>query len=666
MKAVDIEQISDFITESKDKFIGQVGTNGTLASKMKSISENLPMLLQAMNSLGMNVNNLDMRNFIFQVRQEDKRYGEVLALYEGMEYVIEEIQSKEPFMLAGEFKNPFDVQSVVTRLANARALSATQLSENTIVGNEGKTYWTYSSLSYLHNKINAWKQQAGDDSTIDIESLAGMTYNKNSRWLRYLLASDIQLDSKRTKESLRRIKDVEIGLSSSIKSKNKNDGVDNTKITIADAINDSIVKILGKKAASQKSLFPSIVPGDKSRKMDISGFEMIETGITYTSGNGVEVDTATGDIFLDYFEDEINRMSEVADEIANLPDSEKIEFYHTKMQNGLKSQLFPELSPGVTSEVDKILYKDGRPIGSTIEGLSNSQREALRPHIEQAIKDRMKESLVELRKNKIIKVDASVVNGGLSALTLDKTLMDSYASNDSPIHTMIGDYVVNGLVSTIEYTKLFSGDQAYYKSQSDLIKRVPATYTDGLQLRLTKNDHKHFNQATVNGVEVASQYIKEIRDSLTDKKLIEAYKDINTTDAQAWITPHRWKFLKEKLGKWGAQHEAVFKKMMNKEELSPKELKLAAQPLKGVYFDMVTSEDGKRIRPVYLKYSQAVLVPSLVANTPMQKLYDKMTNDPATGKPYVEKKNELHEVITRDGVKVGAKGITDIHKLHWN
>jgi hypothetical protein len=662
-KAVDIEQISDMITESKKKFIGQVGTRGTLASKMKSISDNLPVLVELMNNLGINVNNYDVNNFMYQVRDQEKVYGEVKALYEGMERTMSIIKDdKSPFIVAGEFKNPFDDQLVLGRLATARGLSAIQLSENTIVGNEGKTYWTYSSLSYLHNKINSWKQQAGVDDTMDIQTLASLTYNKNSRWLKYLLAADVINDSEREAKSLERIQKVEIGLSSSIKSKNKNDGVDNTKITIADAINDSLVKILGQKAAAQKSLFPTIVPADKSRKMDLAGFEMFETGIVYTNGKGTEIDDATSDVFIDYFEDEYNRMDEAAEEIDNLPDSEKIEHYHTKSMNALKSQLFPEFSPSEASkEVKAILYDNNRPKKSTISGLSNSQKKALRPFVVQAIKDRMKETLQELRKNKIIEVDAKE-KGGLKALTIDKTLMASYESQSSPIHTMVGDYVVNGLISTIEYTKLFSGDPAYYKDQSDLIKRVPATYTDGLQLRLSENDHKYFNQATVNGVEVSSKYVELIRESLTDKELIKAYeldKDgkggVNTTDAQAWITPHRWKFLKERLGQWGAQHEKVFKKMMEGKELEPKELKLAAQPLKGVYFEV---NDG---RPVYLKYSQAVLVPSLVKNTPMQALYNKMTIDPATGEPYANKKDELHEVITRDGVKVGAKGITDIH-----
>ena len=112
-----------------------------------------------------------------------------------------------------------------------------------------------------------------------------------------------------------------------------------------------------------------------------------------------------------------------------------------------------------------------------------------------------------------------------------------------------------------------------------------------------------------------------------------------------------------RLGQWSAFHDSVYEKMMKGQYLEPREAKIAAQPMKGVYFDI----NGGR--PVYLKYSQAVLIPSLIKGTPMQALYDKMTKDPETGEPYVilkDKKNEIdgrnqshkevHEVVTFDGV----------------
>jgi len=86
---------------------------------------------------------------------------------------------------------------------------------------------------------------------------------------------------------------------------------------------------------------------------------------------------------------------------------------------------------------------------------------------------------------------------------------------------------------------------------------------------------------------------------------------------------------------------------------TPKELKMLAQPLKGVYFDIVEGV------PVFLKYSQAVLAPRLINNAPLQKLYDKMTKD-ANGNE-IKYEDQIHEVVTRDGIKTGYNTPVDIH-----
>ena len=187
-----------------------------------------------------------------------------------------------------------------------------------------------------------------------------------------------------------------------------------------------------------------------------------------------------------------------------------------------------------------------------------------------------------------------------------------------------------------------------------MIKRIPATYSDGMQLRLKNSDNLYFNMATVSNVEVASEYLKEIIESVNDETISNAYKEVNTTDAQGWITPNRWKFLQEKLGKWTPLHDKAYANMIAGKSLSKRELKLAAQPLKGVYFEI---NDG---RPVYLKYSQAVILPYMAKGTPMETLLNKMTKD-ADGNP-LSPMDEIGEVVTADGVKVGAIAPTTINK----
>jgi len=76
---------------------------------------------------------------------------------------------------------------------------------------------------------------------------------------------------------------------------------------------------------------------------------------------------------------------------------------------------------------------------------------------------------------------------------------------------------------------------------------------------------------------------------------------------------------------------------VNLEPFTVDELKRAAQPLKGVYFEI---NNGV---PTYLKYSQAVLLPRLVKNNKgLQILSRKM------------KESNVDELITFQGIKVGA------------
>ena len=246
-------------------------------------------------------------------------------------------------------------------------------------------------------------------------------------------------------------------------------------------------------------MFPTIIAADKSRRVEFKGFEFIDTRIHERNGE-VIIPPSIVDIFVDYFSDEYNRMIQVARDIDTLDGNQKVKHYHTGNMNGLKSQLFPELSSeAVLNEIGNILYKDGKPIDyKNSQGLADVQREALSEVIRESIKQRLEETKVKL-------VDMQDTN------KIEARILKHYKKEGGD-YAMAGDYLINGLVSAIEYTKLFSGDPAYYKDNADLIKRIPSTYTDGLQLALESKDDIHFNMAVVQGVEVASQYQKKIYD----------------------------------------------------------------------------------------------------------------------------------------------------------
>lgn len=283
----------------------------------------------------------------------------------------------------------------------------------------------------------------------------------------------------------------------------------------------------------------------------------------------------------------------------------------------------------------------------------------LRQYINMALSNAIARTATNLAKENIISInnkgvaqlkniDSNVINRYKELISVNRNIyyrnMPESELNQHLVNSIVTDYTVKSIMNNIEYTKLFTGDPAYYKDMVDFKKRVPATYTDGTTLYLKPNE-KSFNIAVIAGVIVDSPYHDRMIETY-DQNVADKFKGINSTDAQAWITPKRWKFLQQRLGKWSPVHDSLYKKMMSgvKESYSNEELKIAAQPLKGVHFGL--NPDGS---PIYLKYSQAVLTPMLVKGNDLQKIYDQMTSQ------------NVDELITLDGVKVGSPTVSKIH-----
>lgn len=282
--------------------------------------------------------------------------------------------------------------------------------------------------------------------------------------------------------------------------------------------------------------------------------------------------------------------------------------------------------------------------------IDNNLQSLIREYIRMTLSDRTQRTYDTLVKNGIINVNEE---GVTTSVGIDDNFLKSYKEdyryNDKTNTMMLAaslatDYTVRSLINNIEYSKLFTGDMAYYKNMVDYKKRVPATYTDGLTMYLKPGDET-FNIAVIEGVEIASPY-QDRMIATYGEAVADMYSEINSTDAQAWITPQRWQFIMDRLGKWTPTHESFYNKMISgkPEQYTNEELKVAAAPVKGVYFGL--NKDGS---PTYLKYSQAVLTPMLVKNTPLQAVYDNMI---AQG---------VDELITIDGVKVGSPTPSKIH-----
>ncbi len=589
----------------------------------------------------------DLNALILETGGMDNLEDTMDKLLTAAEYTLNDMTQDERKFTGenGDSLNLFRQQKYLKLLAKSAAYRELNIAESNILSSDGKSLFAYSNPTHIANKISQWKS----DPT-ELQEMASLTINESSRWAKWLLGTHdskgnlIKRDKERKRLSEERLDKLEQGIASSLTTKGKSNGVDNVHISLTDQLNDNISKVLAGKIGGQ-SMFPSIIAADKTRRVEFKGLPFEHSGIHNRDGGKAVIHKDTVKIFVNYFMDEYNRMKDVSKENDNLADYQKIQYYHGADGNGLKSQVFPEFNHDNTDPkwefLRNVLYENGLPLATGMKGFSPDQVTAVEQAIEMSLRERLNETYLKVKEIN----DTSM---------LDSALVAAY-KEEGGLVALAGDYLVNGLISTIEYTKIFSGDPAYYKNLPDLIKRIPATYTDGLQLALESADDMVFNTAIVQGVEVASQYVSKIKESLTDKSIANAYDRVNTTDAQAWITPRRWKFLKKRLGQWGDQHDAVYDAMLTGKMLKGDQLKLAAQPLKGVYFEI---NNGV---PTYLKYSQAVLIPAMVKGTPMQGLLDQMAGKLVNGKFEKPIKEEVHEVITEDGIKVGAIAPTQIN-----
>jgi len=610
---------------------------------------------------------LDDMEFAGKTLEEKK--DELFASYLNIQRGLERIEK-------GARHNIFKDQATFSRLAEAEAFFQEEGSDASIY-TVGKTKWVYSYPSYMSERINTWKT----NPNALFKHFMDSEYNRGSMYMKYLLGMDkidvnpnmeeAEWEENYKEEAIKNIEELELFNFNSVQNKgDAKNAADTTEIKENDAVIDYANKVLAFKKG-----------GVVYNKTALAADKTTELQLRY--GNALVVnskvtryDEATKqynfsnevlDIFYNYFKSDYKRMSQVMDEINTQEDKNLRGNYHLGTKNGLMSQLFPFMSISIDKDGNAVLPEDKElhDLYDPITGEAHlTNLDIHKDLIKDKIKTKLSENIKDMHEQLIedslfeYNLKGELVNKGLDSVIFD-TYKKEEAYDGMATETLTADFLINSLVSQVEYSKMFSGDTAYYKNMADYKKRVPATYTDGLYLNISEAKDKFFNVAVVSSIEVGAPYFEELTKLLGDDAEGIANKyyskgKINAADAQAWITPERWAFIKKGLGKWNSAHDVLVAKMNDPHStFTPKELKMLAQPLKGVYFDIVEGV------PVFLKYSQAVLAPRLINNAPLQKLYDKMTKD-ANGNE-IKYEDQIHEVVTRDGIKTGYNTPVDIH-----
>ena len=553
-------------------------------------------------------------------------------------------------------KNPLLNQKLFKKIADVEGARNPEASETTVLTKNGKA-WLFDLPNFLNVTLALAK--SGEIGEFK-KRLEDRPYYANSRWLLDIVEAVETQDTKF-------LDNLSIKVFNTFrKSDNKKSLKDNKTITFEEQFADSIEKTF-----IDNPIFNMLEPADKGRFQQIQGFKRHDANIrTNKEGKTEIVSEDTIEIFYKYFLDEYHRIREHQVErtakVKELDDaySEAFDKKGANHPDTIEAKEAKKIGfVGIKGYRDNAenftmfdFISDNESIMDTFKGEEGVYQAHISAEASELIKEEIKEALTSQVEEGVQKLKDSKIWNSLS----DNIKRIGRSNNQlNPEAYIMGNYVINGLIANIEMTKVFTGDPAYYKTLIDFKKRVPATYTNGLHLDLSDIKDLKYNVAILNDSERGSDYLyprdKDKRDKYV-KEVVEAtgykesdvrsilkdYDKLDRTDAQAYITPERWAFILDKLGKFGDKERAAYDNLINGKE-SIEDVKLIAQPLKGVYFSV---ENGK---PTYLKYSQAVLLPSLANGTQLEALANRMKED------------KVDEAVFVSGTKVGAEKINTVH-----
>lgn len=690
-----------FVTETKDSSSITVEDKKKLAvikadlNKIKySQKDNIDRIIEVLRSLGIESTPEGLQHFIDDLKlvNNDNELSEKIfnKFIEDLNHLVDRINNNTNT----KYDDILSDQQIIKKLAKAEAFYISEGSDSSVFTG-GKQKWIYSYPSYLSNTIKSWKK----DRNILLKHYQISKFNEGSDWMEYLLAlgDTYQVDEyedEKTQEELRikesqdRISKLSIYTFNTSQEEGRSiDGKTGKDISKAEYISDTMNKILGFKVG-RKAYYRTTTAADKSTQLEIAINRYLETNARYDDNGDIILNGEIYDVIYKYFDSEYKRMGFEREFMRDPNNADKLRvYYHTDnkgrigmhfnpkdskrtyftnlaeyeaypvegtkqlLGNAFKSQLFPLLSP---SEIKATLKNSNLKFENIYDAngyayLSTSDNAGFKQLIQEYIKNELSENIKKTQDNLINNNVFEKVGDVIVNKELDTKIWNSY-QYDNALKAS-ADFFINSLMSHIEYSKMFSGDVAYYKNEVDYKKRVPSTYTDGLYQRLN-NDNKTYNVAVTESINIAEPFLPELIE-LLGEDLANKYDNVNAADAQAWITPARWRDLMKTIGKWNSTYESAYNKLIgdNPEPFTAEELKAVAPPLKGVYFQIVNGV------PTFLKYSQAVLSPRLRKGNGLEKIYDKMVNNKdSNGNDF-----PIDELVTFDAIKVGSNQPIKIH-----
>jgi len=247
------------------------------------------------------------------------------------------------------------------------------------------------------------------------------------------------------------------------------------------------------------------------------------------------------------------------------------------------------------------------------------------------------------------------------------------------IQKKVYTYFLNQVYASSQIITLSVGDPAMYKSTTDFYKRSKEIISPTLQMNseaiytLTKEEMElegskemvitpgqTYTALYVNDVKMMGNIAPELFETYEETKdlfyarmaanygfsnhvnqqgkrfvkaensegkdIYFATKDVNTADAQTFISPNRYRKVAVGYGRWNKSLQETFGRLVSNKSLEESDYGVIMNPYKPFYFGH--SKVGNKIVPVQNKNSEYMLTPQLVKGSPsLQKVYDLMINN---------------------------------------
>ena len=553
--------------------------------------------------------------------------------------------------IKGDIKTKVKGEKIFKEFATTYASMQPEYNDHTVVGAKGKSY-SYTPQSHLWSFVDMYKNK----DRVMYTNASQPLYDKLSFYDEYLNTPPSSLLK------------LMVSRFNRIKLKDDN-GVDNNSTTLLDSVFDSIHRSL------LNDIPNMMANADKSSMLFLEGTRKFNLSIE----NGkIKSTTIAIKHLYNLFEGEVQRVNAVKKFKEENPlvdgkvPKDWVLYFHYNLDkngnvtpgNGEKLVIFEFLLPAL---IEAKLYNPETGEYSLQEAHKNTILEIIADYYQSKF-DEAKAALEEMgmmredgtmRMSDELKAKLPKLPDGLSKEEITERNIENQSE-------LLMEWYISNYINNIETSIFFNGDAAYYKNKVDFLKRIPAAYIDGLTIDVKNENEINYNAAVINKIETPStiQYsdeqMKQIAEA-TGETLADVEKQFgktgtytkdyanNIADAQAWGSINRWEFLMRKTYGIAPSVQEIIDDIKAGKKLTATQtanlLKvMSAQPVKGVHFQVI---DGV---PRYLKYSLMPLIPSMIKGSQLEIIAKQMETD------------NIDELVTLDGIKVGAEGISTIHE----